>query len=220
MKAMILAAGRGERLKPLTDDTPKPMLKVGGEPLIAHQLGWLQAAGITDVVINLHHLGEQIEGFCADGRALGVNIRYSYEQALLETGGGIVNALPLLGDEPFMILNGDIFTDFSFSSLPASPPEWADLHLVLTPRPPFREHGDFDYADGRVTKRGDGFVYCGIALLRPELFSGMKVEPFSLQHTLFNAVQHGKASAQIWAGYWSDIGSRDQLQSVNEHLQS
>ena len=217
---MILAAGKGERLRPLTNTTPKPMLEVGTEPLIAHQLGWLKAAGITEVVINLHHLGEQIEAFCADGRKFGLNIRYSYEQALLETGGGIVNALPLLGDEPFMILNGDIFTDFAFATMPASPPQWADLHLVLTARPRFREHGDFDFADGRITARGDGFVYCGIALLRPELFSNMKVEPFSLQDTLFAAVQQGKASAQIWPGYWTDIGSHDQLQSVNTYLQS
>jgi MurNAc alpha-1-phosphate uridylyltransferase len=172
------------------------------------------------VVINLHHLGEQIEAFCADGQAFGVSIRYSREAALLETGGGVVNALPLLGDEPFMILNGDVYTDFPFTTLPAGPPQWADLHLVLTPKPAFRERGDFDYADGRITARGDGFVYCGIALLRPALFSGMSVEPFSLQHTFFEAVQQARASAQIWDGYWTDIGSHDQLQAVNEHLRS
>lgn len=220
MKAMILAAGKGERLQPLTNETPKPMLEVGSEPLIAHQLRWLKSAGITDVVINLHHLGEQIEAFCADGRALGVNIVYSHEEALLETGGGIVNALAKLGDEPFTVLNGDIYTDFPFASLPSSPPSWADLHLVLTPRPAFRKHGDFDYGNGRITARGEGFVYCGIALLRPELFSAMKIEPFSLQSTFFQAVQQGKASAQIWEGYWTDIGNHSQLQAVNEHLRS
>ena len=218
MKAMILAAGRGERLKPLTDTTPKPMLAVGSEPLIVHQLRWLKAAGISEVVINLHHLGEQIEAFCADGGAMGLNIRYSREDVLLETGGGVVNALPLLGDAPFMILNGDIFTDFPFASLPSSPPSWADLHLVLTPTPEFRERGDFDYADGRITARGNGFVYCGIAVLRPTLFHGMAVRPFSLQHTLFQAVADGKASAQVWEGYWTDIGSHAQLQAVNDRF--
>jgi MurNAc alpha-1-phosphate uridylyltransferase len=219
MKAMILAAGRGERLKPLTDTTPKPMLKVGAEPLIAHQLRWLKVAGIAEVVINLHHLGEQIADFCGDGRQFGVNIEYSVEETLLETGGGIVNALPLLGEQPFLILNGDIYTDFSFADLPTKPPSWADLHLLLVPRPDFRDRGDFDYADGRVTARGEGFVYPGIAVLRPELFSGRRVEAFSLQQTLFKAVENGKASAQIWPGYWTDIGSHRQLQAVNERAQ-
>lgn len=217
MKAMILAAGVGKRLQPLTNTTPKPMLEVGSEPLIAHQLHWLAAAGITDVVINLHHLGEQIEAFCQDGRDRGMHIRYSREARLLETGGGIVNALPLLGEEPFVVLNGDIFTDFPFTSLPESPPQWAELHLVLTPKPGFRAHGDFDYADGRITARGEGYVYCGIAVLRPQLFHGRQVEPFSLQQILFQAVTRGSASAQLWDGYWTDIGSHDQLRAVNKH---
>ena len=118
MKAMILAAGRGERLKPLTDQTPKPMLEVGGKPLIAHQIAWLSAAGINEIVINLHHLGDQIESFCGDGTQFGVSIRYSREAVLLETAGGIVNALPLLGERPFVLLNGDVFTDFPFGQLP------------------------------------------------------------------------------------------------------
>jgi len=220
MRAMILAAGKGSRLQPLTNTTPKPLLTVGADPLIAHQLRWLKAAGISDVVINLHHLGEQIEAFCADGGTLGLHIRYSHEDTLLETGGGIVNALPLLGTEPFMILNGDIYTDFPLTSLPTNLPDWADLHLVLTPTPAFREHGDFDFSDGRISARGEGYVYCGIALLRPQLFSGRKIERFSLQQTFFQAVQDGKASAQVWNGYWTDIGSHDQLRAVNEHLRS
>jgi MurNAc alpha-1-phosphate uridylyltransferase len=217
MKAMILAAGKGERLLPLTNTTPKPMLRVGSRPLIAHQLGWLKQAGITDIVINLHHLGEQIEAFCGNGGAFGMHIDYSREDTLLETGGGIVKALPLLGTEPFMLLNGDIYTDFPFRDLPTSPPPWADLHLVLTPTPAFRERGDFNCANGRITARGDDYVYCCIAVLRPELFKGMPVAPFSLQRTLFQTVEDGTASAQIWNGYWTDIGSHDQLRTVNEH---
>ena len=218
MKAMILAAGKGERLRPLTDSTPKPMLNIGSEPLIAQQLRWLKLADVTDVVINLHHLGEQIETFCADGRQFGVNIRYCHERTLLETGGGVVNALPLLGDEPFIVLNGDIYTDFSFVSLPPTPPAWADLHLVLTPTPAFRDHGDFEFANGRITARGEKFVYCGIAVLRPRLFQALEVAPFSLQQTFFSAVQNRKASAQIWKGYWIDIGNHSQLQTANEHV--
>lgn len=216
MKVMLLAAGRGERLRPLTETVPKPMLPVHGEPLLAHQLRALKAAGLTDVVINLHHLGEQIEATFGDGSAWGMRIRYSHEPTLLETGGGIVNALPLLGNAPFLVLNGDIYTDFRFADLPRTPPRWADMHLVLTPTPGFRTTGDFDCASGRVTGRGAGYVYCGIALLRPELFAGRAVEPFSLREILFTAVDRGRASAQIHNGFWSDIGSPEQLRAVNE----
>jgi len=214
MKAMILAAGRGERLRPLTDHTPKPMVPVHGQPLLAHQLQWLTRAGITDLVINLHHLGEQIETCFGAGAAYGVNIRYSRETELLETGGGIVNALPLLGEEPFLILNGDIYTDFPFRDL-ASLPAWADIHLVVTPKPDYRDQGDFEVADGRITGRGDSFVYCGIAILRPGIFADDRVEPFSLRERFFEAIDRGRISAQIWNGFWIDIGTRAQLDSVN-----
>ncbi len=214
MKAMILAAGRGERLRPLTDHTPKPMIEVQGRPLLEHQIQWLADAGITELVINLHHLGEQIEQHFGDGSTRGVRIRYSHEQKLLETGGGIVNALPLLGGEPFLILNGDIFTDFPFDHL-APLPAWADIHLVVTPRPAFRDQGDFEVADGRVTARGNGFVYCGIAILRPRIFDGDRAAPFSLRDRFFEAIGNGRLSAQIWNGDWIDIGNQAQLDSVN-----
>jgi len=215
--AMILAAGRGERLRPLTDHTPKPMVDVQGRPLLAHQIEWLARAGITELVINLHHLGEQIEAHFGDGGEFGVRIRYSREETLLETGGGIVNALPLLGDAPFLILNGDIFTDFPFASL--SPlPDWADIHLVVTPKPDFRERGDFEYADGRITARGDSYVYCGIALLRPDIFAADRAEPFSLRDRFFSAMDRGTLSAQVWDGYWIDIGSQAQLDAVNARI--
>ncbi len=191
------------------------MLIVRGRPLLAHQLAWLTAAGITEVVINLHHLGEQIEDYFAEGAASGVNIRYSREAEPLETGGGIVKALPLLGDEPFLIVNGDIYTDFPLTDLVPLPP-WADMHLLLTPTPAFRKHGDFDYADGKVTGRGEGFVYCGIAIMRPELFSGLPVSRFSTQGMLFDAAANGRLSGQVWEGYWTDIGSEDQLNAANE----
>ena len=214
MKAMILAAGRGERLRPLTDHTPKPMIEVQGRPLLEHQIGWLSAAGITELVINLHHLGEQIETRFGDGSGYGVRIRYSHETELLETGGGIVKALPLLGTEPFLILNGDIFTDFPFDRLQPIP-DWADIHLVVTPKPDFRDQGDFEVAGGRITARGDAYVYCGIAVLRPRIFAADRAEPFSLRDRFFEAIARGALSAQIWEGYWIDIGSQAQLDSVN-----
>ena len=214
MKAMILAAGKGERLHPLTQSTPKPMLEVRGRPLLEHQIGWLKTAGIRDLVINLHHLGGQIERHFGDGSRFGVNIRYSPEQELLDTGGGIVNALPLLGNEPFLVLNGDIYTDFPLTSLEPLP-DWADVHLVVTPRPDFRDTGDFEVSAGRVTGRGDTYVYCCIALLRPQLFDGFLPRPFSLRDRFFDSVQAGRASAQVWLGAWTDIGTREQLDALN-----
>ena len=215
MKAMILAAGRGERLRPLTDHTPKPMVRVRGQPLLAHQIEWLGKASIRDLVINLHHLGEQIENHFGDGTAFDARIQYSREAELLETGGGIVNALPLLGRNPFLILNGDIFTDFPFLSLEPLP-DWADIHLVVTPRPAFRDQGDFEAADGRIIARGDSYVYCGIAILRPEIFAGDQAQPFSLREHFFRAIESATISAQIWEGDWIDIGNQAQLDTVND----
>lgn len=214
MKAMILAAGRGERLRPLTDTTPKPMLMVKGRPLLEHQIGWLAAAGIRELVINLHHLGEQIEDYFGDGSAHGMHIHYSREPELLETGGGIAKALPLLGDDPFLVLNGDIFTDFPFDEL-AALPDWADIHLIVTPKPGFRERGDFELEGQRVTARGDSYVYCGIAMLRPAIFENDSAEPFSLREHFFSAIEKQRLSAQIWTGSWIDIGDKAQLDVAN-----
>jgi len=216
---MILAAGRGERLRPLTDRLPKPLALVAGKPLILHQLRWLRATGITEVVINLHHLGDQIEALLGDGSGFGVHVRYSREQALLDTGGGIVNALPLLDGGCFAVLNGDIYTDFPLSRLPTRLPNAVDVHLVLTPRPPFRDRGDFDYAEGQVRGRGTSHVYCGICVLRADLFAGRDVRPYSLREDFFAALAAGRLSAQTWEGYWTDIGTLEQLSELNEHLQ-
>lgn len=220
MKAMILAAGRGERLRPLTDRLPKPLAPVAGEPLLAHQLRWLAAAGIRDVVINLHHLGAAIEAAFGDGSAHGVRIRYSRERELLETGGGIVQALPLLGTAPFLILNGDIYTDFPLTLLPAALAPDADAHLLLAPTPGYREAGDFEFDGRRVTRRGAGYVYCGISVLRPGLFAGRRAEPFSLRDVLFEAVAQGRVAGQVWAGYWTDIGTPAQLEALDRHVRA
>ena len=215
MRAMILAAGRGERLRPLTDRLPKPMAPIGGRPLLAHQLEWLARAGFTEVVINLHHLGHLIEQAFGDGRGFGVRIIYSREAEKLETGGGIAQALPHLGAAPFLVLNGDIYTDFPLARLHDALPADADAHLVLTPTPAQRDRGDFDWSKGRVTARGTRYVYCGIAVLRPELFVGRPVAPFSLRDLLFDAQERDRLSGEIWEGYWTDIGTARELAAVD-----
>ena len=218
MKAMILAAGEGRRLRPLTATTPKPMLKVKGIPLIERLVGQLKTAGITDIVINLFHLGDQIEHFLQDGRRLGVSISYSREAGALETGGGIVQALPLLGDAPFAIVNGDNYTDFDFARLPQDlGPDLA--HLVLADRPAWREKGDFVVTrsnDGgcRVQSRGDDQVYCGIAVVTPALFTTPPPTPFSWNVLMFEAVRAGRVSGQIHSGAWLDISTPEQYESV------
>ena len=211
---MILAAGRGERLRPLTDHTPKPLLPIAGAPLIVHQVRWLAAAGIRDIVINLHHLGDAISAALGDGAAFGARIAYSRETTLLETGGGIVKALPLLGNEPFVILNGDTWTDYPFAQLLR--PLGNDLaHLVLTRTPPNRAVGDFGLEGDRVTRTEDrSCVYCGISLLSTALFDGAPTGPFSLRDLLFDAITKDRVGGELWNGRWIDIGTPDQLEAV------
>jgi N-acetyl-alpha-D-muramate 1-phosphate uridylyltransferase len=211
---MILAAGRGERLRPLTDKTPKPLLDIRGEPLVVHQLRWLAAAGIREIVINLRHLGTQISTRLGDGTAFGVQIRYSIETAPLETGGGIQCALPLLGEAPFAIVNGDIWTDYAFDRLPTT--LGGELaHLVLAPRSHGR--GDFGLEQGRVTRATvRPYTYCGIAVIAPELFADAPPPPFSLRELLFTAVAADRVSGEVWSGRWTDIGTPDQLASLRQ----
>lgn len=215
---MILAAGAGTRLRPYTDTAPKSMQTLAGLPLIAHQLRWLRDAGITEVVINLHHLGEQISDHVGDGKAFGLTVHYSPEETLLDTGGGIVAALPLLGEQPFWILLGDIHTDFPLRRFPKTLPDGSLMHLLLTPTPGFREAGDFQWADGRVTGRGNDFVYCGLSLFDPVLLAGRRPEPFSLRDPLFDAVANGQVTGQVWKGHWTDIGTPQQLLALRERL--
>ena len=215
---MILAAGRGTRLGEHSRTVPKAMQTIAGKPLIGHHLGWLRSAGVTDVVINLHHLGDQIRNYVGDGGSFGLDVHFSPEETLLETGGGIVAALPALGKEPFLILLGDIFTDFPFSRFPASLPEGSQMHMLLTPTPGFRTWGDFDWADGRVTGRGEDYVYCGLALFDPALLAGRRAEPFSLREPMFDAVARGRVTGEVWDGYWTDIGTPEQLSELRDRL--
>lgn len=216
MKAMILAAGLGRRLAPLTNHTPKPLLPIAGEPLLVRQIRQLNRAGYNDIVINLHHLGEQITTTLGDGSALGVNIRYSHEDILLDTGGGIVKALPMLGDAPFVVLNGDILTDFDFTHLPTAFTPNTLGHLVVTGKPANRDHGDFNVSDQRITQRGDDWVYCGIAALDPRLFVNAPKGAFSLRDIYFSALAKSQLSAQIHAGHWTDIGDLDEYAAVRD----
>ena len=210
---MILAAGSGNRLKPLTERIPKPLIPIGSEPLIKHQLRWLHRAGIRDIVINLHHLGDEIERALGRGGDVGVRIRYSVEAKLLDTGGGIKKALGELGDAPFVLLNGDIWTNYRFDRLLRLTPRRA--HLVLTPKPPEKPHADFHIDAGRVRRgAGDDLTYCGIAVLNPALFEGAPEGAFSLAKLLFEAAAAGDLDGEVFSGTWIDIGTPDQLKRV------
>ncbi len=215
MKAMILAAGKGTRLAPLTNTTPKPLLPVKGIPLILRLVEKLRLAGVSEVVVNTYHLGSQIEALLGDGVNLGVSVSYSREQTLLETGGGIKLALPLLADDTFILCNADIYSDFAFEDLPKNllPEDLA--HLVLVPTPSSREAGDFSYLARRVTARGGDFVYSGIAILHRHLFRDSPDGPFSLRDLLFQATAQGRVSAQVHNGSWSDIGTHEDYTAVN-----
>jgi N-acetyl-alpha-D-muramate 1-phosphate uridylyltransferase len=213
---MILAAGRGERLRPLTDRMPKPLIPIAGEPLVVHQIRWLERTGIRDIVINLHHLGDAIERALGDGSDLRVRIAYSRERERLETGGGVRAALPLLGSEPFALLNGDIWTDYDFGALPKrlAPNDLA--HVVLTARPAHRDAGDFDLRGDRVVRPvGDRpLVYCGIALVSPRLLDDAPAGPFSLRDLYFRASAEARLAGERFGGRWIDIGNPEQLRAV------
>lgn len=214
--AMILAAGRGTRLAPLTDTTPKPLLDMGGEPLLFHHLRSLRSAGISNVVINVHYLADQIEAAVGDGSQFGLSVQYSREATLLETGGGIVRALPLLGRDPFVLLLGDILCDFSLGALPKALEAGTDMHMVLTPTPDFRNSGDFEASESRVLCRGDSYVYTGIALVHPRMLANESVRPFSFRDLFFPAVDAGRVSCQHFHGYWTDIGTPEQLEEARQ----
>jgi N-acetyl-alpha-D-muramate 1-phosphate uridylyltransferase len=215
MKAMILAAGRGERMRPLTDDTPKPLLRIGGQTLIEHHIHALAQAGFTELVINHAHLGEQIVAALGDGDAYGVEIRYSAETPpALETGGGIFNALPLLGEGPFLVLNADIWTDFPLAELPEQIEGLA--HLVLVDNPEHHAQGDFSLSAGQVSQRGPAMLtFGGIGVYSPELFSGCTAGAFPLAPLLRQAMDENRVSGEHYQGSWFDIGTPERLEAVN-----
>ncbi|WP_457674436.1 N-acetylmuramate alpha-1-phosphate uridylyltransferase MurU [Thiolapillus sp.] len=218
--AMILAAGRGERLRPLTDHTPKPLLGAGGKPLIVWQLEKLARAGFRRVIVNHAHLGEQIEARLGDGHAWGLDIRYSAEGQghALETGGGICKALPLLGDGPFLVINGDVFTDLDYGQLAL---EQGDLaHLVLVNNPAHHPRGDFRLRHGRVHAGGEPrLTFGGIGVYDPRLFDGCRPEPFPLAPLLRQAMTKGLVSGEHHGGYWLDVGTAERYRELRNRLE-
>ena len=215
-RALIFAAGRGERMRPLTDTTPKPLLPAGGKRLIEWHLESLARARVREVVINTSHLAEQFPVALGDGARWGLRIHYSYEGLEpLETGGGMLRALPLLGSDPFIAVNGDIFTDFNFSSLPQNPAGLA--HLVLADNPPHYPRGDFALRDGRVFDE-PRLTFAGIGVYRPELLAGHAPGKFSIVPMLRAAMRTGKITGEHHRGIWSDIGTPARLAELDARL--
>lgn len=216
MKAMLLAAGKGERMRPLTLHTPKPLLRVAGKPLLQWHIEALAAAGIHELVINHAWLGEQLEAHFGTGEELGVRISWSAEGQPLETAGGILKALPLLGDAPFLLVNGDVWTDIDFATLTLAKGQLAQL--VLVDNPPHKDAGDFCLHGGRVGNPLPGqsaLTYSGIAVLDPRLFAGLAPGPAPLAPLLRAAAGRGLVGGQRHAGRWMDIGTPERLAEAN-----
>lgn len=218
MKAMILAAGLGKRMRPLTDVTPKPLLKVGGIPLILWHIERLAHDDFTEIVINIAHLGYQIEEALGDGSAWGVKISYSDEQdeGALESAGGIVKALPLLGDEPFLVLNGDIWTDYDFQAN-RKLPEGILAHLILVPNPEHNPEGDFALNGQRVVDARQ-YTFSGIGYYSPKLFENVPYGKNTLAPLLRSAMKEGKVTGELYEGEWLDIGTPERLELLNAQL--
>jgi MurNAc alpha-1-phosphate uridylyltransferase len=217
MKAMILAAGKGERMRPLTLHTPKPLLPVAGVPLIEYHLRALVAAGFKEVVINHAWLGAQIEAHLGNGAGWGLSISYSPEGEPLETGGGIFKALPLLGNDPFVLVNGDVWTDYDFSRLPQKPAGLA--HLVLVDNPGHHGKGDFCLQQERVsdgTESAATLTYSGIAVIDPALFDGCTAGAFKLAPLLREAMASGRVTGEHYRGHWVDVGTQKRLAEVEQ----
>lgn len=222
MKAMILAAGRGERMRPLTDRVPKPLLPVGGKPLIVWHIENLGRAGFTDIVINHAHLGEAIVAALGDGRHFGVSIRYSAETEALETAGGIAKALPLLNDAPFLVVNGDIWCEVDFSLLRNQPAPDLLAHLLLVANPPQHPRGDFVLEGGMLTPHdGPRLTFSGIGVYRAELFAGVAPGAKArLAPLLHAAIAQGRVSAEHYRGCWVDVGTPERLHALNATLKA
>lgn len=219
---MILAAGPGTRLQPLTDTTPKPLIEVRGAPLIVHQIGWLRLAGIQEIVINVHHLADQLIDHLGNGSRFDVRITFSRESDLLNTGGGIVNALPHLGQQPFLLMNGDVWTNYPFTRLVRH--QTNQGHLVLTP---VKNKSSWDFAlDGKIVQRfadltRHDLTYSGIAVLHPDIFQQREAKPFSLTRDLmFELIDQRKVTGEVFYGDWIDIGSPNSLSKLRDSAET
>jgi MurNAc alpha-1-phosphate uridylyltransferase len=218
MKAMVLAAGRGERMRPITDTVPKPLVRVGGRPLIAWHLAALARAGVREVVINLSWLGEQLRAALGAGADFGLRITYSEEGPVpLETGGGIFRALPLLGPEPFLVLSGDIWTDIDLGGVQLEPE--AHAHLVLIPNPPHHPRGDFGLEGNVVVQRdSERLTYANVGIYRPEFFAACAAGRFPLLEPLNRAIAARLVRGEVHRGAWSDVGTPERLAQLEARL--
>lgn len=220
MRAMILAAGRGKRLRPLTDELPKPLIKIAGKSLIEYHLENLANAGIKDIVINTAWLAEKFHQQLGDGSNYGVSIQYSDENEAMETAGGIINALPLLGDGPFAVINGDIWCDFDFSSLPELDTT-VQAHLVLIANPEHNQTGDFALQDNLIKNNGtDMYTFSGIGIYRAEFFADQKSGISPLAPLIRKKCGDNLVSGQIHPGMWTDVGTIERLQELEIQLES
>jgi len=229
MRAMILAAGRGNRMRPLTDHTPKPLLEVNGRPLIIHLLQSLSHAGFAEIIINLGHLSEKIERYLGNGAQFNVKLHYSYEDPVLETGGGIAKVLPWLQQDkhsPFLVVSGDIYTDYPFEKIKATAEQRMHTstlaHLVLVDNPPHHLKGDYALCpDGRVNDMGGPlYNFAGIGVYRAELFKDCPKGSFRLPDLFKKAFATQGVTGEYYAGKWFNIGTPEQLKQVNEQYHS
>jgi MurNAc alpha-1-phosphate uridylyltransferase len=218
MRAMILAAGRGQRLRPLTDEVPKPLMLVGDKTVIEYHVEALASAGFREVVINQGHLGDQLPAALGDGSRWGLHFHWSDEQPeALETGGGIFKALPLLGKGPFLVVNGDIWTDYPFARLRAVKCDWA--HLVMVPNPEHNPGGDFALQDGRLREEGAARqTFSGIGVYHPRLFEGCSPGKFSVVPLLRTAMREHLVTGELFNGRWDDMGTAERLEALRRSV--
>lgn len=217
MKAMLLAAGRGERMKNLTQDTPKPLLEINNKPLIQHHIENLSACGIKEFVVNLWYLGDKIKEYLGDGSNFGVKISYSPEEHLLGMGGGVLHALPLLGDEPFLVMSNDVWTEYPFEKLCQRSVNCA--HLVLVDNPPFHLEGDYSLENGKILDKipdGKTYNYGGFGIFHPDIFQGFAPGKFGIMALLQQFVAQGKVTGEHYTGQWLNLNTPDDLIAARE----
>ena len=217
VKAMILAAGKGERMRPLTEHCPKPLLMVNGSTLLERHIVALVAAGISDIVINVSYLADQIIDFCGDGSRWGCSIEFSVEDEPLETAGGVIQALPRLGTEPFLLVSADVLTDFDYCELAEHKldSDWASL--VLVPNPEHHPKGDFGLSAGRIVQAAaeiDSFTYSGVGMVSPELFHSLEAGKRRIRPVFDRAIESNRLGGRVWSGAWSDVGTPERLESA------
>ena len=217
--AIILAAGEGRRMKPLTDTRPKPLIKVAEKSLLERHIEGLAGAGFTEIVVNASYFASQIVDFCDDRQFGDARVTVVVEETPLETAGGIVNALPLLGERPFVVVNGDVYTDFPLARLQALDLQDDLAHLVMAPNPEHHPAGDFVLKNGRLLARGQPRVtYAGLSVMSPQLFEGMKPGKSALRPLLDTAIIEARLSGQLWSGLWSDVGTPERLRELENKL--